>query len=218
MISKVLSYLNGTRMFFNLWLLASSLPLLKSGVLDDSHFAEILLVTTGVYFLGATGSYLVYTTQGQNPEHAKPAQRKFTAGEFLYFCMIFGLAYVLLQMKLIDADTYFTIVVWVYCLYNGVNVGHQFLKARASRIASILDMDAMPQTVEKKESEKRPKRRRRHYYEDAGDEGDPRDEFRDDAPKYGSDDSDESDSEDESDTDSDTKPVDPRAGARSFHD
>lgn len=203
MLSKILSYLNGTRMFFNLWLLGSSLPLLKSGVLDGDHFAEILLITSGVYFLGATGSYLVYQTQGQNPEHAKSPVRKYTASEFLYFCFIFGLAYMLLKLQLIDADTYFTIVIWVYCLYNGVNVGNQFLKARAGRIAGILDMDAMPETVEKKESRKRKKKKSYRYG---------RDEYRD--PVVGEADAGESDAG-ESDEGTGN---DPRAGARSYHD
>lgn len=210
MLSKLLTYLNGTRMFFNLWLLLSSLPLLKSKVLDAEHFAEILLITTGVYFLGATGSYLVYNVQGQNPAHERTARHKFTSGEFLYFCFIFGLVYALLKIGLIDAETYFTIVIWVYCLYNGVNVGNQFLKARAGRIASIMDMDSMPETHERKEANKRRPSRRRHEYED--------DESDDEA------DADESDneadeSEDESDeSDKPDKSNDPSAHARSYND
>lgn len=217
MLSRVLTYLNGTRMFFNLWLLASSLPLLKSGVLDGSHFAEILLITTGVYFLGATGSYLVYQTQGQNPEHAKSPVRKYTSGEFLYFCLIFGMAYALLQLNLIDADTYFTIVVWIYCLYNGVNVGQQFLKARASRIAGILDMGAMPQTVEKQASEEREERKtlRKNAFLD---------DFRDDSESdAGEADAGEGESDDSRASESYldhkyTDGKDPTAGARSYHD
>jgi len=214
MLSKLLTYLNGTRMFFNLWLLLSSLPLLKSKVLDAEHFAEILLITTGVYFLGATGSYLVYNVQGQNPAHERTAGHKFTSGEFLYFCFIFGLVYALLKIGLIDAETYFTIVIWVYCLYNGVNVGNQFLKARAGRIASIMDMDSMPETHERKEANKRRPSRRRHEYED--------DESDDEADADESDESDANESEsDESDDESkpeETKSNDPSAHARSYHD
>ena len=214
MLSKLLTYLNGTRMFFNLWLLLSSLPLLKSKVLGSEHFAQILLITTGVYFLGATGSYLVYNVQGQNPAHERAAKHKFTSGEFLYFCFIFGLVYALLKIGLIDAETYFTIVIWVYCLYNGVNVGNQFLKARAGRIASIMDMDSMPETHERKEANKRRPSRRRHEYED--------DESDDEADADESDESDANESEsDESDDESkpeETKSNDPSAHARSYHD
>lgn len=214
MLSKLLTYLNGTRMFFNLWLLLSSLPLLKSKVLGSEHFAQILLITTGVYFLGATGSYLVYNVQGQNPAHERAAKHKFTSGEFLYFCFIFGLVYALLKIGLIDAETYFTIVIWVYCLYNGVNVGNQFLKARAGRIASIMDMDSMPETHERKEANKRRPSRRRHEYED--------DESDDEADADESDESDANESEsDESDDESkpeETKSNDPSAHARSYND
>lgn len=204
MLSKLLTYLNGTRMFFNLWLLLSSLPLLKSKVLGAEHFAEILLITTGVYFLGATGSYLVYNVQGQNPAHERAAKHKFTSGEFLYFCFIFGLVYALLKIGLIDAETYFTIVIWVYCLYNGVNVGNQFLKARAGRIASIMDMDSMPETHERKEANKRRPRRRRRGFEDEG--------------EYGDNGFETDDESDESRRPRKNESNDPSAHARSYHD
>lgn len=216
MLSKILTYLNGTRMFFNLWLLLSSLPLLKSKILSTEHFTEILLITTGVYFLGATGSYLVYNVQGQNPAHERSAKHKYTSGEFLYFCFIFGLAYSLLMMNLIDTETYFTIVIWVYCLYNGVNVGNQFLKARAGRIASVMDLDSMPETHERKEANKRRPRRRRRGY---GDDGEYGDAYNDESDE--SDESEHSEADDESDESERTRKNesnDPSAHARSYHD
>lgn len=137
-VHRVLDYLNSTKLFFNAWLMISSIWLLSHNMMAEDDFSGVTLLTLAVYFAGETGSQYL-----RKPEDKQKGLRKFTTAEFLYFCAVFVVMFYLLFTGKVSSGTYFTIVIWTYSLYNGVDVGKDFIRSRARSVAPVLGADGM---------------------------------------------------------------------------
>lgn len=132
-LSIIISKLNSTKLFFNLYLLFTSTVLRARGQLAEADFISIIVWSTGIYFAAYASSTVI-----KSKNYELPAPRKFTTPEFLNFCMLFVIAGGLFATSMLSSDGYTTLVLWVYALYSGVNVSDDFLKKRVPQLAGLM--------------------------------------------------------------------------------